>query len=93
VDLGFEQQALRVYQQVSLSAFDLLATVVAALFSSHAGALDRLAIHDARARLGISVHAHPYTLAQGGVHPLPGAVEPPSPEVMMDGLPWREVVR
>jgi hypothetical protein len=56
VDLGFERQALRVYQQVSLAPFDLLGPVVAALFCSHPGALDRLgSVQHARARLGISV--------------------------------------
>jgi hypothetical protein len=55
VDQRFTHQALRVYQEVSLASFDLLGVVVAALFSSYPGALDRLAIHYAGAGLGISV--------------------------------------
>jgi hypothetical protein len=39
---------------VTLTALDLLASVVAALFSAYRGTLDRLAIHHARAGLGIS---------------------------------------
>src|SRR5438270_8737636 len=79
---------------MTLSALYLLATVVSTLFSSHAGALHRLAVDDASAWLRISAHtANAHPLAQGSVHPLPGAVDPPSSEVMVDGLPRRKVVR
>src|SRR5215212_8572505 len=50
-------------------------------------------IDDAGAWLGISPHTHAHPLAQGSVHPLPGTVDPPHSEVMVDGLPGREVVR
>jgi hypothetical protein len=40
----------------------------------------------------MSAHTNAHPLAQGRVHPLPGAVDPPSSEVVMDGLPGREVV-
>jgi hypothetical protein len=40
VDPGFEHQPLSVYQEVSLAALDLLAAVIAALFSTHASGLD-----------------------------------------------------
>src|SRR3712207_5009736 len=86
VDLGFEHWALRVHQEVALSAFDLLAAVVAALFSAYAGRLDRLAIHYPRTGLRVPLEAHPHTLAQGSVHPLPGAIQSPEAEVMVDGL-------
>ena len=69
VNPGFERQTLRVYQEVSLSSFDLLATVVSALLSAYAGRFDRLAIYDARARLRVSLEAYPHPLTQGGVHP------------------------
>src|SRR5215204_2891619 len=61
-------------------------SIVAALIASHTGALDRLAIYHAGARLRVPLQADPYTLAQSGVHPFPGAVEPPRSEVMVDGL-------
>jgi hypothetical protein len=77
---------------MSLASFDLLGTVVSSPFSAHPGRFDRLAIHHASARLGISAHTHPHSFAQGSVHPLEGALEPPSPEVVVDGLPGREVV-
>jgi len=93
VDPGFEHEALGVYQQMSLlRPFDLLGPVVAALFSSHTGALYRLGIHHASAGLRISLQANPQPLAQGGVDPLEGSVLTPSPQVMVDRLPGREVV-
>ncbi len=46
--LGFEYHTLRVYEQMTLSAF-LLATIVASLFPSYTSALDRLAIDNAAA--------------------------------------------
>src|SRR3954466_9960911 len=92
VNLGLEHESFGVYEQVALSAFHLLSTVVASLLPAHACGLDRLAVHHPGARFGISVLAHPHTLAQGGVDPLPGAVLTPHPQVMVDGLPRREVV-
>jgi hypothetical protein len=41
----------------------------------------------------IPLQADPKALAQGDVDPLPGAVDAPGPEVMVDGLPGRELVR
>jgi len=63
VEARFEHQTLRIHQQMPLASFDLLGAIVAALLPTHARCLDRLAIHHAGARLGISVHAHPQTLA------------------------------
>jgi hypothetical protein len=88
----FQDQTLRVHQDMALSAFHLLSSVVTSPIPSHTGALDRLAIHHASARLRVPLHADPQALAQGGVHPLPSAVEPPRSEVMVDGLPGWEVV-
>ncbi len=69
-----------------------LASVVASLFPAHAGRLDRLAVDYARAGLRVSSEVNPHPLAQRPVHPFPGAVEAPSSEVVVDGLPRREVV-
>jgi hypothetical protein len=78
---------------MALSALYLLAAYsIPSLLSSHAGALDRLTIDDAGTELRISLHVHPLA-RMGRVHPLPGAADPPSSEVMMDGLPGRRVVR
>jgi hypothetical protein len=92
VDPGFEHQTLRVYQQVPLATFDLLGAVVTTLLPAHACGLDRLAIHDGRAGLRVPLEAHTHALAQGGVHPFPRSIQAPGAEVMVDGLPRRELV-
>jgi hypothetical protein len=56
-----------------LCALDLLASVEAAFFSAHCGALYRLAIHHARAGLRISAQANPKAFAECTIDPLPGA--------------------
>src|SRR5215208_3796768 len=71
---------------MALSTLYLLAAVVSSLLSSHASGLHRLTIRYASTGLRVSPHAHAHPLAQGSVHPLPGAVDAPSSEVMVDGL-------
>jgi hypothetical protein len=93
VNLRFEHESFGVYEQVTLAAFDLLATIVTALSSAHPGRLDRLAIHYACARLGVPVETDPNPLAQRGVHPLPGTIQAELPEVVLDTAPGREIVR
>jgi hypothetical protein len=51
MNLGFQDQTLGVYEQMTLSAFHLLAAVVTALITSYTSALDRLAGHYASAWL------------------------------------------
>jgi hypothetical protein len=75
-----------------LSAFDLFAPVVSALFSTYAGRIDWLAIYDARGGLWVSLEANPQSLAQGLVHPFLGSIHSPKAEVVVDGLPRWEVV-
>src|SRR5215210_4192841 len=78
---------------MALSALYLLAAVVSSLLSSHASGFHRLTIRYASTELRVSPHAQAHPLAQGSVHPLPRAVDAPSSEVMVDGLPGRKVVR
>jgi hypothetical protein len=60
---------------MSLSALDLLAAVVTALFSSHRGSLHRLGVHHPCAGLGISLQAYPKeAFSESSVDPLPGTV-------------------
>ena len=92
VDLGLEHEALSVHEDMALTALDLLTSVVTALFASHRGALERLAIHHARAGLGISFQANPEAFSDGPIDTLPGAVDTPSPKVVVDGGPSREVM-
>jgi hypothetical protein len=94
VDLRLEHETLGVYQDVALTALYLLASIVTALFSAYRGTLYRLGIHHARAGLRIPLQADPEAFAESPVDPLPGAVDAPSPEVMVDGgPPSRKVVR
>jgi hypothetical protein len=76
----------------AFEALDLLGSVVSALFSSDACAVDRLALHHACARLGIALVAHPHTTAQSGVYLFPDTVYPPGRKVVVNRLPGREVV-
>ena len=92
MDLGFEHESFGVYEQVTLSAFDLLAAIVTTLLSSHSGRLYRLAIYNPSCRLGVPLEANPHPLAQGRVHPLPGPVQAELSEAMVDAAPGWEVV-
>jgi hypothetical protein len=53
VDLGFENQALRIYQEeMSLPGAHLLASVITSLFSAYTGCLCALGVHYPRAGSG-----------------------------------------
>src|SRR5215217_8375440 len=93
MDLCLEHETLGVYQQVTLTALNLLASVVTTLFSAHSGRFDRLGIHYACAGLRISLQANPQAVSETSIDTLPGAVYAPSSEVVIDRGPSREVVR
>jgi len=76
-----------------LSAFNLLGSVVATLYSAYPPDLHRLAIHNGCARLKISFETNPHSFAQGGVHPLPCPIQAPGAEVVVDSFPRWKVVR
>ena len=86
VDPDHEHQTLRVYEQMPLSSLDLLGSVVTALLPTDARGLHRLAIHYARAGLGVPPEAYPHALAQGRVHPFPEPSQAPGAEVVVVGL-------
>ena len=92
MDLGFEHKSFRIYQQVPLSAFHLLAAIVTTLFSTYPARLYRLAIDDASAGLRVSLEANPNPLTQRSVHLLPGSIQAELSEVVVDAAPRREVV-
>src|SRR5829696_2737576 len=77
---------------MALSSLYLLATVVTTLLSAYPGCLYRLAIHYTCAGLRVSLEAYPNPLAQSSVHPFPGSIHSPDAEVVVDGLPGREVM-
>jgi AhpD family alkylhydroperoxidase len=65
MDLGFENQAFGVHEQMTLPAAHLLASVVTALFSAYTGCLGGLGVHDAcAAGLGVSPRELSQALAQ-----------------------------
>src|SRR5262249_56535478 len=80
-----QHESFSIDEQVAFAALDLLPPVVAA-HAADAGGLDRLTVNNARAGLGIAPEPHPQPLAQHHVEPLPGAVEAPLAEVMVDRL-------
>jgi hypothetical protein len=92
MDLCLEDETFGVHQQVTLTAFDLLASVITALFSAHRCALDLLGIDHPGAGLRISFQANPKALANSPIDPFPGTVDAPGSEVVIDGRPSREVV-
>src|SRR3712207_3146718 len=93
VYLGFKHQSLRVYQQVTLSAFYLLGGIEAAFVASHSRGPDRLGVHNPGARVRVPTKVRPQPFAQLGVKALPSPVEAPPPEPVVDGLPRWEVSR
>src|SRR5215207_1169487 len=92
MDLSLEQETLRIYQNVAFSALYLLASIVSALFSSHAGALYRLGIDDTCGGLRITPEVHAQALADGRIELLPDAIDAPEAKVVVDSLPGREIV-
>src|SRR5829696_2327785 len=93
MDLRLDHQTFRVHEQVALPALNPLARVEAPIVPAHPRGLDALAVHDPRARFGVPPEPDPHPPTKRLVQPLPGAVDAPEAEVVVDGLPGREVVR
>src|SRR5215510_11954409 len=92
VYFGAQHQAASIDQDVTLAAIDALGSVVAT-YATHAGRPDGLAVDDARARVGVAPDTDTELLAQDGVQVLPRAIQTPQPEVVIGGLPGRELMR
>src|SRR5215207_2125586 len=67
VNLRLEHESFRIHQQMALTTFDLLATVVTSVFPAYPGSLYRLAIHNASAGLRVSLQANPKTFSDSPV--------------------------
>src|SRR5262249_18698278 len=95
VDEGLEEHALRADEQVALAPGHLLAGVVAVRvrWPPLSVVLTDWTRDDRRAGRRLAPHPAPRRLAQPGMDPLPGAVLAPQPEVVLDRLPGRQVVR
>ena len=89
---GFQHPALGIDQHVTFAPGDLLAPVIAT-DPTHAGHFDGLAVDNASTGLRIASGADADHGASDRMDPFPGAVAPPDPIVMVDGLPQRQVVR
>jgi hypothetical protein len=79
-------QPARIHQKVAFAAVYLLGTVVAASAAFLRGPR-RLTVHDRRAGPRFATRHRADALAQDAVDPLPGAIEAPTTEVVVDGLP------
>jgi hypothetical protein len=88
---GFQYQALRVHQQMTFAAVHLFSPIIAT-DTAHHGSLDTLAVQDACAGLGIPPHLGSQLFPESGMDRLPGAIEPPEPEVVVGSSPRREFV-
>ncbi len=91
VDPGFEHQSLSVYQEMALSAANLLPTVVSTRFAAYSGCLGRLRIDYPSTRMRVSPQPCPQAFTQSRGQSLKCSIYAPPPEPPVDGLPWREV--
>lgn len=89
---GHQDSAAGIDEQVALDAADLRAAVVPVQAAALAGP-DALTVHDGRAASGITADLRPLAFAQRRQHPLPHALLLPSPPVVVDGVPRRQVMR
>ena len=93
MDLGFEDQAFRVHEEMTLPAAHLLAPVVTALFPAYTGCLCGLGVHYPRAGLGFSAPEFSQALAQLRVKMLESTLNSPFPEPVVDDSPGWKVPR
>jgi hypothetical protein len=75
----------------ALAPLDPLMAVVAADRDVLLDRLDALRVDDRRRGLGIPARTHPFRPAKGGEDATPYAVETEAAEVIVDGLPGREI--
>src|SRR5215210_993919 len=87
-----QYQTQRVHDQVSLAPSYILACIIATLLSTFYR-FDTLAVQDCGTWLLVPTLLLSYRLTQSFVEPLPPAVDAPQPEVVVDALPGREVMR
>src|SRR5712692_8591943 len=92
MSLRLQDHPLRVDHNVSLAPGALFGASIAVRFAT-SRRLDRLTVDDPRTGLAITSRLRPPALPQGRVDALPGAVETPAPEVVVERLPRRKRVR
>src|SRR5882724_3951625 len=87
-----DDQALRIHQNMALAPIDFLRPIVAS-GAAHNRGLDRLAINNRRAGLGIAPSLHAYGPVELGVQSLPKPLHAPEAEIMIHRLPRGQVMR
>jgi len=92
MDDGNKHQPKNIYEQMAFAAIDLLASIVAVRPPFSVVLTDWLSMIGS-ARLPFSPSRFARIAAQFIVNPLPGAIQPPTPKVVIDGFPMRQVMR
>lgn len=92
MDGDAEDASFGVHQHMAFASFDLLAAIIPA-HPTDAGGLDRLAVNDPSAGLGITPQADAEPLAQDGMEALPRPIQPPHARIVIDRLPGRPFLR
>jgi hypothetical protein len=91
VNLGSQHQYLGLDHQMPLAPAEFPAAIVASN-AADARSLVGLAIDDAGAGLAVASDSYAEALPEGGMDALPGAIQSPEPEVVIDDLPGWELV-
>ena len=94
-DVGGQQQAARINQQLALAALDFFVTVEAFVHHPPLAAFDGLRVEHGYARAGLSGRRGPLAVAahQGLVELRPAPVRLPAAEIVVDQREGRKLVR
>src|SRR5579875_270534 len=84
MNLDGEQQSEGINQNMPLATIDFFSAIKAAFAASHRTGLDRLAIDDGSPRFGIATCLGSHMFTQGSHGLLPGAIQLPLTEVILD---------
>jgi hypothetical protein len=88
----FQEQSQRVYQQVSFSALNFFAPIIATRITAHGTGFDRLAVQNSGARFRLAPKIDAYFPSQGGVDLLPDACLFPFAEIEVNRTPIGQIM-
>src|SRR5687768_9269500 len=88
-----QQQTQRIHNQMPLSTFDFLAGIVAAFFAALLGGFYRLAVDGRDAWMKVASRLFAHVGTQTSEDLIPDAMLGPVGEVVVDGFPWRKLMR
>src|SRR5919199_1000945 len=92
-DVDRQWQTQGIDEQMALPTLDALVGIVAADASRLLDGLEALCIHDRRCRLRMPTHALSLRCPECDEDAMPHAAEAQATEVVVDGLPGREIAR